>query len=246
MMMTQKLLLCLLVFSATPVAAEPLRVLIATSGCCHNYDFQTKAIQLAADQAGVDVVWTVAADGGKGTDGRLEVFEKADWAESFDLVIHNECFANTTDAAYIRGITDAHRAGLPAVVVHCAMHTFRSVDFDDWRQMLGVTSRRHEHQSRYPVTVAAANHPVMRDFPDNWVTPKDELYIIEKTWPAVEVLATSRSERDDRTDPVFWTNQFGDARVFGTTYGHSDETFSDPVYTTTLIRGMLWAAGRLE
>ncbi len=240
-------ILCCSVLTALPaVAGEPLRVLIATSGCCHNYDFQTKAIQLAAKEAGVDVVWTVANDGGKGTKGRLEVFEKPDWADSFDLVIHNECFADTTDADYIRSITEAHREGLPAVVVHCAMHTFRSVDFDDWRQMLGVTSRRHEHKSRYPVTVAATDHPIMRDFPDDWVTPNDELYIIEKTWPGVTVLATSQSEKADRRDPVFWTHQFGDGRVFGTTYGHSDETFSDPVYTGTLVRGMLWAAGRLE
>jgi len=47
-------------------------------------------------------------------------------------------------------------------------------------------------------------------------------------------------------DVVIWTNQYGKARVFGTTYGHSDETFRDPVFLDYVARGLLWAAGRLK
>jgi type 1 glutamine amidotransferase len=32
--------------------------------------------------------------------------------------------------------------------------------------------------------------------------------------------------------------------VFGTTFGHSDATFQDPVFLEMLSRGFLWAAGR--
>jgi len=45
---------------------------------------------------------------------------------------------------------------------------------------------------------------------------------------------------------VAWTNQYGKARVFGTTYGHSDATFSDPVFLKLVARGLLWASGELE
>ena len=31
---------------------------------------------------------------------------------------------------------------------------------------------------------------------------------------------------------------------FGTTFGHSDETFQDPVFLNYVCRGILWAAGR--
>ena len=64
--------------------------------------------------------------------------------------------------------------------------------------------------------------------PDPWVTPPDELYVIEKLWPNAKALATSVSEQDGKTYPVAWTNQYGKARVFGTTFGHSDDTFRDP------------------
>ncbi|MEM8914066.1 MAG: ThuA domain-containing protein, partial [Planctomycetota bacterium] len=172
--------------------------------------------------------------------------ENKDWAAGFDVVIHNECFAKTTDADYIQKITSAHREGTDAVVIHCAMHTYRDTDIDDWREFLGVTSRRHGPKGEYAVTVTSADHPVMREFPSSYVTQRDELYIIEKTWPSTTVLATSTDGKSDVAHPVFWTNRYGDARVFGTTFGHSNETFSDQVYLSTLVRGILWSAGRLD
>src|SRR5260370_33591608 len=86
----------------------------------------------------------------------------------------------------------------------------------------------------------------MKGMPDNWVTPSDELYVIEKLWPHAQALATSRSEQDGKEYPVAWINQYGKARVFGTTYGHSDDTFRDPVFLGYVSSGVLWAVGRLE
>jgi uncharacterized protein len=226
--------------------AKPLRVLIVTGGCCHDYEFQTKALQLGAKQRELAIEWTVVNDGGTGTRAKIALYDKPDWAKDFDVVVHNECFADTTDEDYIRTITKAHHGGVPAVVIHCAMHTYRAATIDDWREFLGVTSRRHDHQSRYPVAVKTPEHPVMRDFPKDYVSQKDELYIIEKVWPNTQVLATSKSERDGSEHAVFWTNQYGQARVFGTTYGHSSETFGDQVFVNTVLNGILWAAERLD
>jgi type 1 glutamine amidotransferase len=126
------------------------------------------------------------------------------------------------------------------------MHTYRAAGIDDWREFLGVTSRRHDHQSKYPVKQVQPVHPIMKNVPENWVTPMDELYVIDKLWPNARAIATSVSERDGKTYPVAWINQFGKARVFGTTYGHSDATFADPAFLNYVSRGVLWAAGRLE
>ena len=224
---------------------ESVNVLLITSGCCHDYDFQTKAMQLAMKKHGVDAVWTVVSEGGKGTTAEIDFYKDPKWANGFDVVIHNECFANTSNPEYIRSVTAPHHAGTNAVVIHCAMHTYRAAEIDDWRKLLGVTSRRHEHQSNYKVDVAKKDHPIMQGFPDGHVTAKDELYVIEKVWPNTTVLATSKSEKTDQAHPVFWTNQFGKARVFGTTYGHSNGTFEDDVFLKALTRGTLWAAGKL-
>ena len=229
---------------AEEAANKPINVLLVTGGCCHDYDFQTKALQLAVKDHGINASWTVVNDGGNGTRAEIDLYKNANWADGYDVVIHNECFADTTDDAYIRRITDAHRKGTGAVVIHCAMHTYRSATIDDWRELLGVTSRRHDHQSKYPIDVVAANHPIMTGFPKDHVSAMDELYVIEKTWPNTTVLATSKSEKDGKSYPVYWTNQFDKARVFGTTYGHSNDTFQDPVFLSAVARGIQWAAAR--
>lgn len=199
----------------------------------------------AAKKRHVKVEWKVVNEGGKGTSAEIDLYDDPNWAQGVDVVIHNECFANTTNEDYIRRITSVHQAGVNAVVIHCAMHTYRAAKIDDWREFLGVTSRRHEHQSEYPVKVVAQDHPIMKGFPSDYKTPKDELYVIEHVWPETRVLATSTSETDQKVHPVFWTSRYGKARVFGTTYGHSNATFSDEVFLNTLTRGIQWSAGRL-
>ncbi|MEL6107102.1 MAG: ThuA domain-containing protein [Planctomycetota bacterium] len=222
--------------------AKPIDVLLITSGCCHDYDFQTKSMQLAFEKAGVAANWTVVNDGGKGTAAEIDFYKDSSWAKGFDVCIHNECFAKTKNGDYIRSITAPHKAGLNAVVIHCAMHTYRDAEIDDWRQLLGVTSKRHEHKSSYKVDVVKKDHPVMGSFPDGHVIEFDELYVIEKLWPSATALATSTSEKTEKSHPVIWVNQFGEARVFGTTYGHSNKTFEDQVFLDLLVRGTVWAA----
>ena len=238
--------LFLAVSSATSSAAEqkPLRALLITGGCCHNYALQAQQLTNAVAKLAT-VEWTIVKEGGNGTRGEISLYDNPDWAKGFDVVVHNECFADTTNQTYIRKITSAHQAGVPAVVIHCAMHTYRATDIDDWREFLGVTSRRHDHQGKYPVKLVEREHPILKGVSDTWVTTMDELYIIEKLWPNAKALATSVSEQDGKTYPTVWINQYGKARVFGTTFGHSDDVWRDPNYLTLVSRGTLWAAGRL-
>lgn len=248
-----KLLLCLSLLSALTISAKPekdakekpLKALLITGGCCHDYEFQSKALTLSSEAA-ANINWTVHNKGGKGTKAQIELYNDPSWAKAYDVVVHNECFAGTKDPAYIQKILAGHKDGTPAVVVHCAMHTYRAMETDDWRKFLGVTSKHHEHQSNYPVKIEKSDHPIMKKFPADWVTPKDELYIIEKTWPNTTVLATSKSEKSKKPQPVIWTNDYHGTRVFGTSYGHSNGTFGDQTFLDLLTNGILWSAGRLE
>ena len=242
----------LLALSVLPASAaekhytgKPLRLLLITGGCCHNYAFQSQAMKEGVS-ARVDSEWKVVNEGGTGTRGQIALYDQADWAKPFDVVVHNECFADTKDPEYIAKIVAAHRAGTPAVVVHCAMHTYRAAAVDAWREFLGVTSLHHEHQSRYPVTLIAPDHAALRGFPASWTTPMDELYVIQKLWPGATALATSVSEKTGEAQPVVWINNYHGTRIFGTTYGHSDDTFRDPVFIDLLARGIAWSAGKLK
>ena len=232
-------------FTSSAAEGKPLRALLITGGCCHNYPLQTQQLTNTMTRlAAVD--WTVVMEGGNGTRAEISLYDNPDWAKGYDVVIHNECFADTTNQVYLRKITTAHHAGVPAVVIHCAMHTYRAAEIDDWREFLGVTSKHHDHQSKYPVKLVAPAHPILKGIAPDWVTPMDELYIVEKLWPNAKALASSVSEKDGKTYPVAWINQYGKARVFGTTYGHSDAAWRDENFLKLVSQGTLWVAGRLK
>lgn len=234
-----------LVTTSYAAEKEPIRALLITGGCCHNYDYQSQKLVNGSKKI-ANIEWTVLKDARRGTKAKIDLYNDPNWAQGYDVVVHNECFANTSDPEYIRKITKVHKSGVPAVVIHCAMHTYRSAEIDDWREFLGVTSKHHEHQSEYIVKSVANDHPVMKDFPEEWITPMDELYVVLKVWPNTKPLAVSKSERTGEEHPVIWTSQYGEARVFGTTFGHGNATFNDQVFINTVTRGLLWTVGRLD
>lgn len=227
-----------------PFAGQPrMRALVVSGGCCHDYPAQNRLLIEAVRRA-LPVDWTIVIEGGTGTSGRQRVYDAADWAAGYDLVIHNECFANNNDEAMIRKIVDAHRK-VPSVVVHCAMHTYRSAPAADlWREFLGVTSVRHTAQHAITAKVAPDAGPILAGFKTDWVTAVDELYVIDKVWPGAKAILTAVSPEDQKEYPLVWTHSYNGVRVFGTGLGHGNATWEDPVFQDLLARGMRWATGR--
>lgn len=226
-------------------AGQPrVNALVISGGCCHDYPLQSRVLIDAVSKV-LPVDWTVAIQGGRGTTGKQPLLENPGWTKGYDIVVHNQCFADTTDEALIQRITSAQRGGPPAIVIHCAMHTYRASTADTWREFLGVTSRRHTKAHNISVKVAAKDHPIMKGFKEDWVTPIDELYVIDKIWPHTTALATAVSPEDKKEYPLVWASEYGaKTRVFGTTLGHGNDTWADPVYQELLTRGFKWAVGR--
>ena len=65
------------------------------------------------------------------TEARFEIYESDGWARDFDVVIHDECSANVSERPYVDRILNAHRNGVPAVNLHCAMHSYRWGNFQE-------------------------------------------------------------------------------------------------------------------
>jgi hypothetical protein len=225
-------------------AGQPrVRALVVSGGCCHDYPTQNKILVDALRRA-LPMDWTIVMEGGTGTSGAQRVYDKADWAAGYDLVIHNECFANNTDEAMIRRIVEAHRR-VPAMVIHCAMHTYRSAPAADlWREFLGVTSVRHTAQHQIAAKLVADPASPLTGFKADWVTPMDELYVIDRLWPGAKAVATAVSPDDQREFALVWTNIYNGTRVFGTGLGHGNATWEDPSFQDLLVRGARWALGR--
>lgn len=233
---------------AAEASAKPLRALMLTGGCCHDYE-QQKFILSNGISERARVEWKIVHEGGSGTKHQFELLRSDGWQKDFDVVLYNICFAHEPDREYIDGITAVHAAGLPAVALHCTMHTYHwKTETDSWEQMLGVTSPRHGKHAPITVKNVKADHPVMKGFGDQWVTPQGELYHIKEVWPTATVLAEGTIDDWKSRHACIWVNEFGEGktRVFGTTIGHHNETMSEDTYLDVVTRGLLWAAGKLN
>lgn len=228
----------------TKKAPRPLRALYITGGCCHDYQNQ-KAIIPEGVSGRARVEWTIVHEGGTSSDHRVSVYSIPNWTEGYDVIVHNECFSAITDKDFIDKVVAPHRDGLAAVVIHCAMHTFRDLKTDEWRDFLGVTTRRHGPQQPLDVKNLQPDHPIMKGFPSVWTTGKEELYAIEKVWPGTVPLAQAYALDNKKDHAVIWAHEYGKGRVFGTTLAHNNATMQDPVYMEMLTRGLLWACGKL-
>ena len=85
---------------------------------------------------------TVVQQGGTTTNTKIPLYEDPNWADGYDIVLHDECFSDVPDPAWTQRILKPHQAGLPGVVIHCAMHCYRD-GTDEWFKFCGVTSRQH-------------------------------------------------------------------------------------------------------
>ena len=223
-------------------AARPIRALLVTGGCCHDYARQ-KLILSRGITARANVVWTVAHQGGSTTNTKIPLYDDPDWSRGFDIVVHNECFAGVKDGSFVDNIVRPHREGLPAILIHCAMHCYRTGD-DQWFEFVGMQSPGHGSHYSYTVENLQPEHPIMQGFGKTFVAPKGELYHSIKLFDSATALGQANRKGDNRPQTCVWTNQYGKGKVFATTIGHYNETMSEPKYLDMLTRGLLWACDR--
>ena len=247
---------------------KPLRVLVVAGGCCHDYATQKEVLKKGIE-ARVNATVEVAYDPTKSTKPLFELFKSPDWGKNFDVVVHDECAADITDQAYVANIVNAHKNGLPAVNLHCAMHSYRwgnyrepvkaGADNASWYEMLGLQSTGHGPQQPIAITFTDKSHPITTGLAD-WTTVNEELYNNVQVLGA-KTLATGLQKVPEKKDKkgkvipaqeataiVAWTNEFGPkkTRIFSTTIGHNNATVEDARYLDLVARAVLWSAGKLE
>ncbi|HWG44493.1 MAG TPA: ThuA domain-containing protein [Gemmataceae bacterium] len=236
---------------------KPIRALLVIGGCCHDYakqkDILTKGISARAN-----VQWTIAYDPDKGTKHLNPVYEKPDWAKNFDVIVHDECCSDVKDEAVIERILEPHRQGLPAVVLHCGMHCYRSKGYPKmtpWFEFTGLATNGHGAQLPIAITFTDKENPITKGM-ENWTTIKEELYnnltgkVLDTAHPLARGKQTSKGKdgKEHTSETiVVWTNLYKDkTRVFATTLGHNNDTVADARYLDLVTRGLLWAVKKLD
>ncbi|WP_193212999.1 ThuA domain-containing protein [Luteolibacter marinus] len=236
-------------------AAKPLKVMLITGGCCHDYKAQTEILKKGLEERINVTVDQVHVDDGS-TKPALPIYGNPDYAAGYDLVIHDECAADIKDPEVVKGVLKPHRDGMPAVNLHCAMHSYRTGDFRKkvtklggdgslWFEFLGLQSSGHGRQQPIDISFVDTSHPVTKGAAD-WTTINEELYNNVRLFDDAHPLAKGKQGKDETV--VVWTNTYGDkhTRVFSTTIGHNNATVEDARYLDMVAKGLLWAADKLD
>ena len=225
---------------------KPLRALLVTGGCCHDYENQIEIIKQGLSQR-ANVKFEVF-HGFSDRNRKVPLYQTTDWAKGYDVVVHNECYGAVADLKWVKNLVDGHtQHKVPLIAIHCAMHSYRAAKTDDWRQLLGVTSVRHERGGvSLDVVNRAPDHPITRNWAGQWKTPNGELYVIEKAWPNCKPLATAYGIGTKKDQTVIWVNEYKGTKVFGTTLGHHNETMLSDEWLDVVARGLLWSCGKLD
>ncbi len=230
--------------------AEALKAFMITGGCCHDYP-QQKNIIAAGVSERLNVEWEVLHVEGKQPEIEAELREKLGkdgWADGYDVIVYNHCAAKETDGGFVDKIAEVHKAGKPAIALHCAMHSWHwelplpEGDEKAWPKVLGVSSKGHGPKAQITVTKVAEqkDHPVIKDLPDGWVTPEGELYNVQKILDSATVLAYGENGKAKEPQAVIWVNTYGKGKVFSTTIGHHNSTMSTPEYLDLIANGVKW------
>jgi Trehalose utilisation len=170
----------------------------------------------------------------------------------------------------VNDVLAPHRAGIPGVNLHCAMHCYRIGNPSEkaipgtphayWFEYLGLQSSGHGSQLPIAISFTDQDSPITKGMSD-WTTIGEELYNNVQILTAHALAhgkqtVKAKQKQADGTEievpkendyVVAWTNLYqGKTRVFSTTIGHNNQTVADDRYLDLVTHGLLWACDKLD
>ncbi len=216
---------------------EALHVLVfsKTAGFRHgSIEAAVKAIQSAAADNNMVIVATEDA----------KVFDD-DHLAAIDVIV----FLNTTGDI----LNDSQQAAMERFIqsgggwvgIHGAADT--EYEWPWYGKMMGAYFAGHPAVQSGRIVVKDKSHPAMKHLPEHWERV-DEWYdyrgVPDET---VQILATLDESTYEgggmgASHPIAWCHEYDGGRAMYTGGGHTDESFSEPLFMQHVIAGIQWAA----
>jgi type 1 glutamine amidotransferase len=242
-------LLLLLILFAGPALAAPhsatgmILIYSGTTGYRHDsIPAGIEAISKLAAQRGLRVVASEDPT----------VFSAAS-LKRFSVIVLLSCTTDPKDAASEWLVGDRRTAlqqfvrnGGGVVAIHAAVDSHYNWPW--YGRMIGGHFARHpEGTPKGNVTVVAPDDPIVHGLPKT-LGRVDEWYYLDDYDPVSKVLVTldpqSIGEKDINPNPMAWTREINDGRLFYTAMGHTKESYSEPFFLRLLGQGLDWVLRR--
>ncbi len=173
------------------------------------------------------------------------ILESAGALKRYDLVFLAMYNAKTPtlSAAAKENLLNFVKGGKGFAVSHLASASFK--EWPEFRELCGRnwvmgTSGHARERSTFKVKIVNKDHPITNGLDD--FETYDELYAKLQGDTPITVLATGDSDWSKKTEPLIFTLEFGQGRVFHETFGHDGKAIRHPPVAKVIVRGCEWAA----
>ncbi|MDF1810914.1 MAG: discoidin domain-containing protein [Verrucomicrobiales bacterium] len=212
---------------------EKLKVLLVTGGCCHDYEVQKGIITAGiSERCRIPIEWQVIHHKDRSENSRISIYSRKNWADGYDVVIHNECIPKATDPDWIENILQPHRNGVPAVLIHCALLSYPDAK-GQWAKFCGAG-------------IASSGESQDLEIQDSgtWKT-RGRLPVVRDLDASSEIIAKVKTGEGESASPVAWLHPYGEAKtpVFVSAIGDHSEMMAQPGFLDMLTKGLIRAVG---
>lgn len=134
------------------------------------------------------------------------------------------------------------KGGKGLVVSHLSSASFK--EWDEFKKLCGrywvMGKSGHGPRSAFKSRVVKPDHPITRGVKD--FEADDELYAKLEGDAPINVLVEADSDWSKKTEPLAFTLEYGQGRVFHETFGHDGKAIHNPSVEKLIQRGCEWAA----
>lgn len=170
----------------------------------------------------------------------------ADDLQQFDAIIFlsttGDILNNNQQSAFEAFIQD----GGGFVGIHSATDT--EYEWTWYGSLVGAYFDGHPQIQEATIEVLNSEHSSTDHLPEHW-NVKDEWYNFRDIQPHINVLAnldesTYEGGENGVRHPIAWYHEFDGGRVFYTGRGHTDESFSEPMFMQHILGGIQYVTGQ--
>ncbi len=137
------------------------------------------------------------------------------------------------------------RAGGGFMGVHAATDTEYAWPW--YNRLVGAYFDSHPEVQQASILVTDKKHPATRSLPESWQRT-DEWYNFKNMQPGIAVLAyldetSYEGGTNGKEHPIIWYHPFDGGRAFYTAGGHTEESYSEPLFLEHLLGGLRYTTG---
>lgn len=172
------------------------------------------------------------------------ILESANSLKAYDAVFLHFYNAKlpTLSAAAKQNLLDYVKGGKGLCISHLSSASFK--EWGEFQKLCGrywvMGQSGHGPRGVFKAHIADRNHPITQGLED--FETDDELYAKLKGDGTIHVLVTADSDWSKATEPLAFTVEYGQGRVFHETFGHDGNAIRTPNVTKLIQHGTEWAA----